>query len=205
MTVLDARKSASHLGGPAFSLRNRMKRVVWQTTWLLLARWTPPPLHGWRLVLLRLFGARTGTGCRLYGSTNVWDPANLTLGDNVLIGPGAIIYNQGHIAIGSHSVISQRAHVCASSHRISDRYFQLILKPVTIGERCWVAAEAFVGPGASMAEGSVLGARGALFTNTEPWTVYRGNPAEPVAVRRFEDGPDDDSSRLDGPLTGDDG
>lgn len=185
MTVLDASAANSQRGGPSFSLGNRARRAVWALAWMVLARWTPPPLHGWRVLILRLFGARIGRGCRIYASTRVWDPANLELGENVLIGREAIIYNQGRIVIGSDSVVSQRAHLCASSHDIGDPHFQLILRPIAIGERCWIAAEAFVGPGVSMADGSVLGARGALFGNAEAWTVYRGNPAVPIAMRQL--------------------
>lgn len=190
MEVLDAATSGSHRGGPSFPLSNRIRRTIWNLTWLLLARWTPPPLHAWRVLVLRLFGARIGPHCRIYGSTRIWDPANLELGANVLIGPGAIVYNQGRIAIGADSVVSQRAHLCASSHRIGDRHFQLVLKPIAIGANCWVAAEAFVGPGVTMTEGTVLGARGALFEDTEAYTVYRGNPAVAFATRRFEPGAD---------------
>ena len=188
--VLNAAAAGSHRGGPSFPLANRLRRALWQLVWLVLARWTPPPLHRWRVLVLRLFGARIGAGCRIYASTRVWDPANLELGANVLIGPEAIIYNQGRIAIGADSVISQRAHLCASSHQIGDRYFQLVLKPIAIGANCWIAAEAFVGPGVSMAGGAVLGARGALFEDAEGYTVYRGNPAVAVATRRFEAGAD---------------
>lgn len=186
MKVLDAAKANSRHGGPSFSLGNRLRRAVWALAWLVLARWTPPPLHAWRMLVLRLFGCRAGPRCRIYGSTRVWDPANLELGGNVLIGPGAIVYNQGRIVIGNGSVISQRAHLCASSHRLSDPNFQLVLKPIAIEADCWIAAEAFVGPGVTMREGAVLGARGVLFDDAEAWTVYRGNPATEVAKRRFD-------------------
>ncbi len=177
MSLLDASQSKPMEGGASFSLGNRMLRVAWGVTWLLLARWTPPPLWGWRRMVLRAFGARVGTGARVYGSTRVWLPANLTLGERALIGPGVHLYNQGAIAIGAYSVISQGAHICASSHDIRDPDFQLVLRPVTIGERCWVAAEAFVGPGVVMGDRSVLAARGALFGKAAPDGVYTGNPA----------------------------
>ena len=187
MQVLDAATSGSNRGGPSFPLSNRIKRAVWAMVWLVLARWTPPPFHRWRAFLLRLFGMRAGRACRVHASVRVWDPANLQLGDNVLIGPGVIVYNQGRIEVGSDSVISQRAHLCASSHRIGDRHFQLVLKPITVGANCWVAAEAFVGPGVTMADGAVLGARGALFDDADELTVYRGNPAVAIGRRKFSE------------------
>ena len=183
MEPLDARRSGSRSGGPSFSLANRLGRVAWAIAWLALARWTPPPLHGWRALVLKAFGARLGRGCRVHASAAIWWPANLELGDNVLVGPGARLYNQGRIAIGSDSIVSQRAHVCASTHEVSDPHFQLVVRPITIGAQCWVAAEAFVGPGVTMGDGSVLAARGALFADAEAWTIYRGNPATEVRKR----------------------
>jgi putative colanic acid biosynthesis acetyltransferase WcaF len=127
--------------------------------------------------VLQVFGAKVGRGARVHGSASIWLPANLELGDNVLIGPGVRLYNQGRIAIGEKSVISQRAHICASTHDVRDSQFQLVLRPVVIGRQCWVAAEAFVGPGVTMNDRAVLGARGALFSDAEADGIYGGNPA----------------------------
>ncbi|MGE3689824.1 MAG: putative colanic acid biosynthesis acetyltransferase [Novosphingobium sp.] len=183
MKVLDASQTRPLEGGPSFSLGNRLFRVMWIAGWLLLARWTPPPLHGWRRFVLRRFGARVGAGARVHASVSIWHPGNLEIGEHALIGPGARLYNQGRIVIGPRSVVSQRAHLCASSHDISDVNFQLVLRPIAIGMNCWVAAEAFVGPGVAMADGSVLAARGVLFADTEPGGIYRGNPAAKVRQR----------------------
>lgn len=183
MSLLDASKTRPLEGGASFSLGNRLARVVWGLAWLVLCRFTPPPLHAWRAAVLRAFGARLGRGVRVHASVKIWLPANLELADNVLIGPGAILYNQGRISIGARTVVSQRAHVCASSHDIHDPNFQLVLRPVRIGAGCWVAAEAFVGPGVEMGDGAVLAARGALFGNAEPGGVYSGNPASYLKSR----------------------
>ena len=177
MSLLDARTAKSLAGGPSFSLRNRLTRVIWNASWLVLCRFTPPPLHRWRACVLRCFGARVGAGARVHASVNIWLPANLDLGAAVLIGPGARLYNQGHIRIGAGTIVSQRAHLCASSHDLNDPHFQLILRPITIGAGCWIAAEAFVGPGVAMGDRAVLGARGALFGHAEAKGVYSGNPA----------------------------
>jgi putative colanic acid biosynthesis acetyltransferase WcaF len=177
MSLLDARTARPLAGGPSFSLRNRLMRVIWNVGWLVLCRFTPPPLHRWRAFVLRAFGARVGRGARVHASVKIWLPANLDLGAAVLIGPGARLYNQGQIRIGEHTVVSQRAHLCASSHDLADPHFQLILRPIAIGKGCWIAAEAFVGPGVTMGDRSVLAARGVLFGDAGADGVYSGNPA----------------------------
>lgn len=187
MTPLDARETNVMEGGASFTLGNRLARVAWGLAWLVLARFTPPPLHRWRALVLRCFGARLGRGVRVHGSVAIWLPANLELGDHVLVGPGARLYNQGRITVGARTVISQRAHICASTHDVRDPHFQLQLRPVAIGAQCWVAAEAFVGPGVTMGDRAVLGARGALFTDAEADGVYAGNPAAFVKPRALRD------------------
>jgi putative colanic acid biosynthesis acetyltransferase WcaF len=185
---LDAETARPLEGGASFSLGNRLARVAWGLTWLMLARFTPPPLHGWRRLVLRAFGARVARGARIHGSAMVWLPANLELGENCLIGPRVRLYNQGRISIGARSVISQGAHVCASTHDLRDPHFQLLLRPVTIGSGCWIAAEAFVGPGVTTGDRAVLAARGVLFEDAAADTVYRGNPAVAIKQREMRGG-----------------
>jgi len=183
MSLLDANATRPLEGGASFSLGNRLARVVWGLAWLVLARFTPPPLHRWRAFVLRCFGAKIAKGARIHASVSIWLPANLEVGENALVGPGALLYNQGRITIGAKAVVSQRAHICASSHDVRDPHFQLVLRPVVIGEQCWVAAEAFVGPGVTMGDRSVLGARGALFRDAVADGVYGGNPAVFLKMR----------------------
>ena len=185
MSLLDAQTTRPLEGGASFSIANRLFRVLWMVCWLVLARFTPPPLHAWRRIVLRLFGAQVGRGARVHASVMIWHPANLVLGEQCLIGPGVRLYNQGTITIGARTVVSQRAHLCASSHDINDPDFQLILRPIMVGTQCWVAAEAFVGPGVNMGDRSVLAARGALFANAEADGVYSGNPAQFVKRRQL--------------------
>lgn len=185
MTPLDASQTRPLEGGASFSIGNRLLRVIWSIAWLVLARFTPPPLHGWRRLVLKVFGARVGRGARVHASVRIWLPVNLELGDHCLIGPGVHLYNQGHIAIGARTVVSQGAHLCASSHDIADPDFQLVLRPIRIGDGAWVAAEAFVGPGVTMGDRAVLGARAALFRDAAADGVYSGNPARLIKQRQL--------------------
>lgn len=168
---------------PSFSLGNRLSRVGWGLCWLLLARWTPPPLHRWRCMLLRLWGAEIGRGARIYGSVRIWHPANLEVGDGSVLGPRVRCYNQGRITIGRSVVVSQDASLCASTHDVVDPVFPLRLRPIRIEDHAWVAAEAFVGPGVQVGTGAVLGARGVAMRNLAPWTFFSGNPAQPLKPR----------------------
>ena len=180
---LDASQVNSRDGGPSFSLSNRLFRALWNVTWALLASWTPPPFGAWRRFLLTLFGARMGVACDVRGSAKVWYPPHLKMADRSLLADRVNCYNMAPISLGERALVSQGAHLCAGSHDIRTRDFQLIAKPIHIGADVWVAAEAFVGPGVEIGEGSVLGARAVAFKSLEPWGVYAGNPAQFVKRR----------------------
>lgn len=192
MGALDASKVDTWRGGASFPLVNRLYRLVWMAVWLVFAAWTPPPLHGWRRVLLRAFGARVAPTAFVYGSTRIWSPLNLDLGAYSRIGPRVTVYSMALIRLDDYALVSQGAHLCAGTHDIEDVNFQLQARPIVIGQRAWVAAEAFVGPGVTVGPGAVLGARGCAFRDLAPWTVYAGNPARPLRPRalRFPDCPD---------------
>jgi putative colanic acid biosynthesis acetyltransferase WcaF len=133
-------------------------------------------------MLLRLFGANLANTCGIYGSARIWDPRNLEMGAYSCIGRRVICYSMAKITMGPYSLVSQGAHLCSGAHDITDPNFQLKAKPIVIGEKAWVAADAFVGPGVTIGEWAVLGARGVAFSDLAPWTVHVGNPA--LALRK---------------------
>ncbi len=170
-------------GAPSFSFRNRLTRAVWAVVWAVFASWTPPPLHRWRIFLLRAFGAKIGAGCRVYRSVRVWYPPHLVMGAQAVMGPRVNCYNQGMVTLGERAIVSQGAHLCTGTHDIRDTSFQLVTRPITIGADAWIAAEAFVAPGVTCGERAVLGARGVAFADLQPNMVYRGNPAVKIKAR----------------------
>jgi len=60
----------------------------------------------------------------------------------------------------------------------------VITAPIRIGRRAWVAADVFVGPGVTIGEGAVVGARASVFRNVDSWTVVGGNPAR--IIKKYE-------------------
>lgn len=171
-------------GGPSFTLGDRLFRAVWLASWTVLAAWTPPFMHGWRRLVIRVFGGRLAQTARVYGSVRIWNPRNLEMGEQASLGPRVDCYAMAPIRIGDGVNVSQGAVLCSGSHDIDDPDFQLVTAPIVIGPDAWIAAEAFVGPGVTVGEGAVLGARGVAFSNLEPWMVYIGSPARATRARR---------------------
>lgn len=177
LDILDAFQTNPLEGGNSFSLPHRLKRLIWGVVWALGASWTPNAFNGWRRFLLLLFGARIARTANIHASVSVWYPPNLVMEDYATLGPRVRCYNMAEIRLESYALISQGAHLCAGTHDVDSQTFQLSARPIRIRGRAWVAAEAFVGPGVTIGEGAVLGARGVTIKDLAPWQIYAGNPA----------------------------
>ena len=163
-----------------------MARLFWNISyWLLFRPFGSTLFQKWRNIILRLFGAKLAKTTVTYNSAKIWAPWNLEMGDYSCLGPYVDCYNQGKITIGANTVISQKVYLCASSHDITDSKHSLILKPIEIKDQVWIAADAFIGPGVTIGEGAVVGARASVFKDVEPWTVVGGNPAKFIKKREI--------------------
>jgi putative colanic acid biosynthesis acetyltransferase WcaF len=169
---------------PAFSFGNRLRRLIWNITCLLLYRLSPRPFHAWRAMLLRLFGASLGPDCHFYPASKVWAPWNLVCADHVAAADGVEIYNPSLIQIDSHVILSQGAYICGATHDYNDPDFPLLAYRMHIEQFAWICARASVGPGVCVGEGAVLGLGSIATRDLAAWTVYSGNPAEALRERK---------------------
>jgi putative colanic acid biosynthesis acetyltransferase WcaF len=163
------------------------KRALWMIVRASLFRLSFHNWYGWRRLLLTLFGARLGKGVRIRPTALIEIPWNLELGDNVVIGDYAILYSLGKITIGRATTISQYAHLCAGTHDYTTRRFPLLKPPIVIGEEVWIAADAFVGPGVTIGDRAVVGARATVVGNVPADQVIVGPGARIVKRRVLED------------------
>jgi putative colanic acid biosynthesis acetyltransferase WcaF len=140
-------------------------------------------MHAWRNMILRAFGARVSPSCHVYPHARIWAPWNLIMEDEACLADDVICYSMAEITIGKRVVVSQGVHLCAGTHDYEDPNFQLIASPITIGDRAWLCAECFIGPGVTIGEGAVIGARSVVVRDMPSWQVCAGNPCKPLKPR----------------------
>ena len=170
---------------PSHSMRQGIARFTWNLCWAIFYRLSPRPLHGWRSMLLRLFGANMGRHCHFYPSSRVWAPWNLTCADQVTAGDGTEIYNPAPVRLGSHAVLSQNSYLCGATYDYDDPRCPLRAYTMTVGSYAWVCARACIEPGVNVGEGAVLGLASVARQDLEPWSVYAGVPAVKVKDRKW--------------------
>lgn len=170
-----------------WSFREKVGRVLWWFVQATLFRWSFHSWYRWRVLLLRLFGAKVDGTVRVRPTVRIEIPWNLVLEPGVIVGDRVILYSLATITLRARSMISQYAHLCAGTHDHTRFSMPLITAPIIVEEDAWVAADAFVGPGVIVGRGAVLGARACAFRDVPPWKVCVGNPAHPIKVREFKE------------------
>ena len=176
---IDHRKNRS-----PFSKKNKLARILWKITYLLLFRPTPDfILNKYRIFILKLFGAKIGADSVVYPSAKIWAPWNLEVGEVTCIGPHTDIYSMDKIIIGNHVTISQNAVLCAATHDINSHSMALKTQKIIIDDYAWVCAYAKILPGVRISEGAVIGLDCVLGKTADPWFVYAGNPAKKIKTR----------------------
>ncbi|KAA0217485.1 MAG: hypothetical protein DYG94_00250 [Leptolyngbya sp. PLA3] len=159
-----------------WTLKQNIARTVWMTAgraaWFLLPRF--------RASLIRLFGGDVGKNCTFGGSVEVTIPWNVSIGDNVRVRHGAIIYSLGEITIGDNCVLDARSHLCAGTHDMSDPAFPLVKLPITIGADCMIGIDAYVAPGVEIGDNCRVWPRASVYKSFPAGTSLRGNPARPI-------------------------
>lgn len=173
-----------------FTTREKYARLLWAMVQATLFRLSFTTWYRWRVLLLRLFGAKVDWSCRIRRTACFECPWNFTAGPNCAVGDHAIIYALGPITLGRRVSISQYSHLCAGTHDFSRFDLPLLRPPITLKDDAWLGADAFVGPGVTLHEGALLGARSSAFSDLEPWSINVGNPAKKIRDRqRMAGGP----------------
>lgn len=141
------------------------------------------PFSGFKIFLLRLFGAKIGKGCVVKPCVNVKYPWKLSVGDYSWIGENAWIDNLSAVKIGSNCCISQGAFILTGNHDYSGKKFDLIVRDVTMEDGAWLGAKATLCPGVNMKTHSVLTVGSVATSDLEEWSIYQGNPAVKIKER----------------------
>lgn len=121
-----------------------------------------------------------GREVHLHPTVRIAIPWNLRLGDYCAVGDGAILYSLGPINVGVRATISQGAHLCAGTHDWRRPDMPLLKPPIRIGDDVWICAEAFIGPGVTVGDGAIVGARAVAMRDVEGSTIVSGNPAREI-------------------------
>lgn len=166
---------------------NRMDSVFLDFELLVLRLVGLVPSHCFRRFCYRLAGMKIGRGSAIHVGANFFQPKNIVIGEDTVIGYRVFMDGRAPITIGSHVDIASEVMIYNSQHDIDHPGFCAVEKPVMIGDYVFVGPRAMILPGVTVGRGAVV-AGGAVVTKDIPagWVVG-GVPAVKIRERKIKD------------------
>jgi putative colanic acid biosynthesis acetyltransferase WcaF len=162
---------------------SKLKQVIWYIFNIVFFKNALNPVSGLKVSLLRMFGAKVGTGVIIKPSVNIKYPWKLVIGDHSWVGENVWIDNLANVTLGSNVCLSQGAMLLTGNHDYSKKTFDLSVKAIVLEEGVWIGAQAMVCPGIICRSHAVLTACSVATKNLEAYKIYQGNPAVEVKER----------------------
>ena len=142
-----------------------------------------------RPALARLCGARCAQGVILQKGIFYGNPRNLQVGHKSVISRGAFLDGFDKITIGDNVAIAFGVTFITSTHELGPkekRAGKLFGNPIVVGDGCWIAAHAVIGPGTEVGAGSMVSAGAVVMQSVPENSLVVGVPGK--VVTRLESG-----------------
>lgn len=146
------------------------------------------PSHSFRNLCYRCGGLKIGRGSVIHMFANFFDPKNITIGEDTVVGNHAFLDGREKLEIGNHVDIASEVMIYNSEHNINDNNFSVIehvtRQPVTVSDYVFIGPRVIVLPGVNIGKGAVIGA-GAVVTKDVPdFAIIGGVPGKVIGERK---------------------
>ena len=165
-------------------IRNRFFNIGLDFKLMILC-WTGfVPSHSWRNFIYRLSGIKIGRGSTFHMWANFFQPRNISLGQDTIVGSRSFLDGRAKIKIGSHVDIASEVLIYNSEHDVHDPEFKATEQPVTIEDYVFIGPRAIILPGVKIGKGAVVGAGAVVTKNVLPGEIVGGVPAQEIGERK---------------------
>lgn len=164
-----------------------IKILFWYFVNALVVRPSFIPFMGFKVFLLRLFGAKIGKGICLKPCVLIKSPWNLVIGDDCWIGENVWIDNLDKVIIGSNVCISQGAMLLTGNHDFTVSSMPYRNAPIVIEDGAWIGARTTVCPGVTVHENAILTVGSIATKDMEANGIYQGVPANKIKTRKIKE------------------
>lgn len=145
------------------------------------------PCHFVRRFFYRLGGIRIGSGSAIHMGAKFYNPWNIKIGKDTIVGEGVVLDGRDKLIIGDHVDIASEVMIYNCEHDVNSSDFHAVSAPVTIEDYVFIGPRAIILPGVTIKKGAVVGAGAVVTKNVEEGLIVGGLPAKPIGVRTVKD------------------
>lgn len=142
------------------------------------------PFHTIRNACYRFCGMKIGKGSTFHMWARFYNPKNISIGNDSIIGDHAFIDGREKVTIGNHTDIAAQVLIYNSEHDINSIEFKASTGPVEIGDYVFIGPRAIILPGVKIGRGAVVGAGAVVTKDVSEFAIVGGVPAKVIGERQ---------------------
>jgi len=177
--------------GKDLSIKEAMPKIAnrfcnyWLDLLLMKLRWIGHvPFHSFRKFCYRLVGIKIGKGSTIHMWANFFQPRNISIGQDTIIGDHAFLDGRAKLTIGSHVDIASFVMIYNSEHDLEKEDFSAREEPVEIKDYVFIGPRVIILPGVKIGKGAVVAAGAVVTSDVSEFTIVGGVPAKPIGERK---------------------
>lgn len=149
------------------------------------------PFHHLRRFFYRLAGMQIGKGSTIHMHARFYNPQNITVGEDSIIGEGVVLDGRDELTIGNHVDFASEVMIYNAQHSMNAEHFaaveSVVQGPVHIEDYVFIGPRAIILPGVKVGEGAIIAAGAVVTQNVAPYSVVGGVPAKIIGERKNKD------------------
>lgn len=155
---------------------------------LMLLRWVGHiPIHSLRCFFYSIAGIKIGNGSTIHMWANFFYPANISIGEDSVIGDHAFLDGRAPLKIGNHVDIASSVMIYNSEHDIHDASFKAREEEVVIEDYVFIGPRVTILPGVTLQKGAIIAAGAVVTEHVSAFTIVGGIPAKTIGERKLKD------------------
>lgn len=143
---------------------------------------------GLKRKLYQWAGVKVGENVRICSSVKIIGAGELEIADNTWIGAETFISASSTIKIGANCDIAPRVFIGDGTHELTPERVRVAdietCIPITIGDGCWICANATIIAGVSIGDKCVIAAGAVVTKDMESLVIVAGVPAK--VIKKFK-------------------
>src|SRR3989338_3470350 len=145
------------------------------------------PFHCLRRFFYRTSGMKIGKGSTIHMYASFYNPSNIKIGEDTIIGEKAVLDGRDKLLIKNHVDIASEVMIYNSEHDINDKNFAATFEPVIIEDYVFIGPRSIILPGVKIKKGAVIGAGAVVTPDVEKFSIVVGVPAKVIGERSLKD------------------
>ena len=152
---------------------------------LMLLRWVGHvPFHSVRRFFYSLAGIKMGRSSAIHMWANFFQPKNISIGEDTIVGDHAFLDGRATLTIGNHVDIASSVMIYNSEHDLESEDFGAREEVVEIGDYVFVGPRAIILPGVKIGKGAVVAAGAVVSKDVDDFDIVGGVPAKVIGERK---------------------